>query len=145
MKLKPFGIMAVSNALDSQKWVEFFHYSKETFINHVAKFNSTNFWPFLAISKNKSAETIWILLCLFKFKYLGILRPFRCTFLHLRNVSHGFRQNIAYIRIFFDYFEPISENVAVDLVRGTTCSFSVLPNAAHSRLSSGKIKAQKFK
>ena len=46
---------------------------------------------------------------------------------------------------FFDYFEPFSQNEAVVLIPETTRSFSAFPSAARSLLSSGKIKARKFK
>ena len=46
---------------------------------------------------------------------------------------------------FFDYFEPFSQTEAVVFVCETTCSFSVSLNTARSSLSSGKIKARKFK
>ena len=103
------------------------------------------FCPFLLIfglyfGRNKnfvSGQTFWIFPRLYKFTCLHNL--------HLAKVSHRFRQNIANFRKFFDSFEPFSQNEAAVLVRKTTCSFSVFPNPAHSLLSSGKIKARKFK
>ena len=73
-----------------------------------------------------------------------------CKFLYLSTGQFTFSEMflIAFDKIlltFSEYFKPFSQNEAVVLVRETICSFSVFPNAAWSTLSSGKIKARKFK
>ena len=65
-----------------------------------------NFGPSSFVSAEISPEIIWIFPRFYKFRYLQIFRPFRCTIHVPRNISCRFRRNIANIRIFFDYFEP---------------------------------------